>query len=136
MKVDVYYNLNKGSKDKPCYSIKSREKENYGKVVAHACELIVNGCQFVIRPSGHERAVENQRRNVHAFVRGKLLYHQPYEKAEILEEWKGGVPFSYDIETGSFIDCEENELVEGDKVFLGRTQKKVVSPAYKSTTSE
>jgi len=131
MKVDVYYNLNKGSKNKPCYSIKSRETGSYGKVIAHACELIVNGCKFVIRPSGHERAVENQRRNVHAFVRGKLLYHQPYDKAEILGGWKGGVSFSYDIQSGSFIDEGENELEEGEKVFLGKSQKKVVSPTYK-----
>ncbi len=131
MKVDVYYNLNKGSKTKPCYSIKSRETESYGKVIAHACELIVDGCQFVIRPSGHERAIENQKRNVHAFVRGKLLYHQPYDKPEFLEEWKGGVLFSYDIQNGSFTDMEGNELKESEKVFLGRSQKKAISPIYK-----
>lgn len=131
MKVDVYYNLNKGSKNKPCYSVKSREKDDYGKVVLHACELLVKDCKFVVRPSGHQRALEQEQRNVHAFVRGELVFYQLYQDTPQLNSWdKDGVRFTYDISNGSFISEDDRELKEADSVFFSSQTKVANGPVY------
>lgn len=65
--VDVYMNLNRD-----CISIKSRETETYGQVVAHTDAVQVDDPEFVVQPAGRERAREMGQRNVHAFVRGTL----------------------------------------------------------------
>lgn len=132
MKVDVYYNLKKGSKEKPCYSVKSREKEDYGRVVLHASELLIKNCEFVIQPSGLERAQKNETRNVHAFVRGKLVFYQRFEFEPMLEDWKqDGVSFTYDIKKGSFVTEEEKELEKASAVFLSNKEKTAFEPKYK-----
>ena len=42
MKVDVYRNLHKN-----CWSVRSREQHDYGKVVAHANSLVLDDAKFV-----------------------------------------------------------------------------------------
>lgn len=131
MKVDIYYNLNKGTKEKPCYSVKSREKENYGKVVIHACELLVQDCKFVVRPSGYERAIEQEQRNVHAFVRGKLVFYQLYKESPKLNSWdKDGVGFTYNIKKGTFISEGDRELCEAETVFFSKQKKIANNPVF------
>lgn len=68
MKADVYRNLHK-----KCMSIRSREKSDYGRVRAHAQSLIMQKCNFVVREKGRQRVILEKRKNVHAFVRGKLI---------------------------------------------------------------
>lgn len=65
MKVDAYLNLHRD-----CVSVRSRETEDYGRVVAH--HPCINMCEafFVVQEAGRERAREEGVRNVHAFVRG------------------------------------------------------------------
>lgn len=62
MKVDVYRNL-----QKECISVRSRKS---GLVVDHVDEVRVRDVQFVVQPAGRRRVIEEQRKNVHAFVRG------------------------------------------------------------------
>lgn len=65
--VDCYMNLNRD-----CLSIKSRETETYGQVVAHTDAVQIRDPEFVVQPAGRDRARDTGRRNVHAFVRGDL----------------------------------------------------------------
>jgi len=67
MKVAVYWNLHKD-----CFSIQSREKENYGKVIAHIDSVALIKPKFVVRQAGREKVLKEGNKNVHAFVVGHL----------------------------------------------------------------
>tara|TARA_Y100000310_G_C20439322_1_gene695287 strand:+ start:367 stop:774 length:408 start_codon:yes stop_codon:yes gene_type:complete len=69
MKVDIYRNLHKN-----CWSVRSRESHNYGRVVAHASSLILDDAKFVVSQAGRNRVLKEKKKNVHAVVRGNLLY--------------------------------------------------------------
>lgn len=45
----------------------------YGKVIAHAQELVVADAEFVVREAGRLRVIEEQRKNVHAGVVGRVV---------------------------------------------------------------
>lgn len=66
MKIDAYLNINDD-----CVSIRSRESEDYGAVVAHKDTVTVDSPSFVVQPSGQEKVRETGVKNVHAFVRGE-----------------------------------------------------------------
>lgn len=71
-KVRVYRNLRRTSAaGGPVYSIVQS-----GLVVAHSDALMLSGgrhdCTFVVQRRGRERARREGRRNVHAFVEGKI----------------------------------------------------------------
>ena len=59
----VYRNLMRS--DGPWYSIMQN-----GLVVAHAKEVVLTSCRFVIREANRQKAIETNVRNVHAFVVG------------------------------------------------------------------
>ena len=62
--VDVYRNLHKNT-----WSIRSRTT---GRVIAHADNVVVKNVKFVVQPAGRQRVLDEERKNVHAFVRGTL----------------------------------------------------------------
>ena len=69
MKVDIYRNLNI-PKDDPCkWSVLDRSNR---KVVDRVQTAYVKDVKFVVQPAGRKRVLEQQRKNVHAFVRGNL----------------------------------------------------------------
>lgn len=63
-KCSVYYNLHKH-----CWSVKDQAT---GHVVAHADTVTLSDCEFVVNEKGRQRVLEEQQKNVHAFVRGKV----------------------------------------------------------------
>jgi hypothetical protein len=67
MKVAVYWNLHK-----KLFSIQSRKKENYGKVINYVNSVVINSLNFVVRKSGREKVLKENSKNVHAFVIGTL----------------------------------------------------------------
>ena len=64
MKIEVYWNLHK-----KLYSIRES-----GIVVDHMPALAITNATFAVQPAGRAKVVKEQRKNVHAFVRG---YRQP-----------------------------------------------------------
>lgn len=68
MKVDIYKNLNKD-----CYSIRSREKDKYGKVIDHSKTIILKNVIFIVGKKGRERVLQEKRKNVHAYARGTFV---------------------------------------------------------------
>lgn len=64
MNVDVYWNLHK-----QCYSVRDRAT---GKVVQHKSTLVLADVQFVVQPAGRERVRREGKKNVHAFLRGRI----------------------------------------------------------------
>ena len=61
-RVQVYYNLHK-----KCLSIRYK-----GKVIEHAREVTLTDAKFHVQPAGRERVLREKRKNVHAYVSGKL----------------------------------------------------------------
>ena len=68
MKVAVYFNLHKN-----VFSLQSRNKEDYGKVIDHVEHVILKNVKFVVRPAGRERVLNEKKKNVHAMVIGELV---------------------------------------------------------------
>lgn len=67
MKVAVYWNLHKA-----CWSIQSREGEDYGRIIAHASEVRLYKADFTVRKAGRLKVLAERKKNVHAFVVGSL----------------------------------------------------------------
>lgn len=68
MKVAVYYNLHKH-----LFSVVSREKENYGKVIAHLPRVILTDVVPKVSEAGRQRVLREQQKNVHAKLFGTLV---------------------------------------------------------------
>ena len=56
-------------------SVRSREPEDYGEVVAHRKKITVADATFVIQEAGQKRCRESGTKNVHALVRGSWNDH-------------------------------------------------------------
>ena len=63
----IYRNLRNGK-----WSVQHRAGREV-KVVAHADNVYMGVCSFVVQERGNQRVRLEQRKNVHAFVRGVLL---------------------------------------------------------------
>ena len=63
MKTYVYWNLHK-----KCFSLMQR-----GKVVDHRDKVILKNVEFRVREGGRQRVLQEQKKNVHAFVVGLLI---------------------------------------------------------------
>jgi hypothetical protein len=61
-KVRVYFNLHKRQ-----FSIMQG-----GKVVAHADSVLISDAHFTVQKAGRDRVIATKKKNVHAFVCGKL----------------------------------------------------------------
>ena len=61
-RVQVYYNLHK-----KCLSIRHK-----GKVIEHAREVTLTDAKFHVSEKGRQRVLKEKRKNVHAYVSGKL----------------------------------------------------------------
>jgi len=68
MKVAAYFNLHKN-----IFSLQSREKDTYGKVIGHVESVVLKSPKFVVRQSGREKVLNEKTKNVHAFVVGYVV---------------------------------------------------------------
>ena len=76
MFVHVYRNLRQG-----CWSIKAYGAGVDGRVVAHTQgAALVGGVDWVVSEAGRQRVLAERRKNVHATVRGDLLWLHPNTK--------------------------------------------------------
>jgi hypothetical protein len=64
MRVETYYNLHK-------HCLSFREP---GKRVSHARAMVLNNVKFAVQPAGRAKVLTDKRKNVHAFVRGDMMW--------------------------------------------------------------
>lgn len=64
-KVDVYWNFHK-----KCFSVRSRERDSYGRVVSHSDQIYLRSATLIVSQSGRKRVLCEKRKNVHAVIRG------------------------------------------------------------------
>lgn len=68
MRVSVYWNLNKHT-----FSVRAMEGPNKGRVIEYRDEVFLTDASYVVQPKGRAKVVKEGKKNVHAFVRGRLI---------------------------------------------------------------
>ena len=106
-KIEVYRNLHK-----KCWSVR---QDGLGKFHCHRVNL--RDCQMVVQPAGRAKVLREQKKNVHAFVRGYLcteerdihsfcwddIYYNPY-KADSFVDFQ-----DKPVHTADFVDLDMND---------------------------
>jgi hypothetical protein len=103
MRVEVYRNLHKG---------KLSVREVGGKVVAHLDQAVISAPRFVVQPAGRAKVLREQRKNVHAFVRGEFYQNSQLVIAQFIEDsskWREAYYNPYTTHT--FLDKVSGEPV-------------------------
>ncbi|MFA0037749.1 hypothetical protein [Vibrio sp. 10N.261.52.A1] len=112
MKVDVYLNLHRSTDTTRVYSIRSREKESYGKVIGYSSSVSLIDCEFVVSEKGQVRVKREQSKLVHAVIRGTLIDFEPFETNAASYvgycPYQSQAPHFYCIETAKFSSSENN----------------------------
>ena len=122
MKVAVYWNLHKH-----CFSIQSREKENYGKVISHKDSVAVALPKFVVRQAGREKVLKEGSKNVHAFVVGYLLSNNE----TVVVEDKGSLVTYNPYKYKGFVKADTKEQVnEANYITMQKLEGKPVMEAW------
>ena len=116
MRVEVYRNLHL-----KCWSVRALEGPDKGRVFTHAQTVAIENPQFVVQPAGRAKVRAETRKNVHAFVRGTLKYHQDRsapERPKVVNDGWGLATYNpYENET--FVDVKTGEAVlEADVAVL------------------
>ena len=107
MEVDVYRNLHKN-----VWSVRNRAT---GRVRQYADKFVVRNAKFVVQPAGRAKVLREQRKNVHAFVRG--TYGTPHFHG--LNRDRYSIEVSYTpYKAGSFLDTDGNEVHSSDGLVL------------------
>ena len=94
--VRVFKNLKHG-----CYSIMQR-----GVIKASAREVRLSGVEFRVREAGRQRALRENRRNVHAFAVGRLVDYVHPSDSRRMEPMVGRGAFYDPLRFPSFVDRE------------------------------
>ena len=113
MRVQVYRNLNNG--------LISIQDLSTGLVLGHASAVDLQEANFIVREAGRQQVIREQRKNVHAFVRGKVIdvrNFQPFKgRGEGIED------------DSPYANCNSTKLQRGS--MLGTTTKVSYNP-YKA----
>ena len=67
MRGEVYWNLHKH-----LFSVRALEGPNKGRVISHSHGITLTDVKFAVQPAGRERVRREGKKNVHAFVRGRI----------------------------------------------------------------
>ena len=102
--VEVYRNLHK-----KCWSIRQG-----GKVKVHTSYLCLKDAKFVVQPAGREKVLREQKKNVHAFVKGYLISASESNRLTEDIEWTCDA-VTYNPYKHPYFTCGEFEAV-GAKV--------------------
>ena len=113
MKVEVYRNLHQ-----KCWSVRDAKT---GLVIDHKDNIHIQDATLVVRPAGRKKVLQEQRKNVHAFIRGTTsdatLSRQDYLPKLILTDQITYNPYKYD----SFVLTESEEPITHAKhIYLDR----------------
>lgn len=128
MKVACYKNLHNGM-----FSIQCREGENYGRVIAHAKKVFIGDPSFVVREKGRQKVLNERKKNVHAFVVGRLASFSGGHVRREYEHLVDELSWHYNnVETfKSFSECVEyNPYLYDSFVYAGKSGMVKVSGAH------
>ena len=99
-RVQVYYNLHK-----KCLSVRYK-----GIVIAHTREIILTDAKFHVQPAGRARVLREKKKNVHAYVSGKL-------KESFKDIWTAKKRITYNpYKNKTFVDKLTNKTITSAEV--------------------
>ena len=114
IRVKVYRNLHKG-----CYSVVAMDGPQKGRVIAHEKRLMLTNATFHVSEAGRQRVLREQRKNVHATIRGNLVT----DSKPMVENMKGDINVvTYNpYKKGSFFmkHKESVDVTSADQVYFG-----------------
>ena len=104
--VEAYYNLHK-----KCFSVR-----HAGRVWFHTNVLTLRNCKFAVQPAGRAKVIEEQKKNVHAFVRGCFVRGDDHTNHRMLHAAQAMYnPYYF----STFVDVDTGDAVyEADMVYL------------------
>ena len=110
-RVQVYWNLHKH-----CYSVVALEGPAKGRVVAHVSSLNLADATFTVQPAGREKVRREQRKTVHAFVRGRWTSDV---QSDVDADWDTVTynPYRHD----TFVTVSDESPIAGAKLVVGVT---------------
>ena len=104
--VEAYYNLHK----------KTFSVRHAGRVWFHTNVLTLRNCKFAVQPAGRAKVLKENRKNVHAFIRGFFVRGDDHTNHRMLHERKA-MYNPYYMET--FVDMATGlPVYEADTVYL------------------
>ena len=103
LRVQVYRNLRNG-----LWSVVALEGPDKGRVIAHKSDFIIEECSYSVQPSGNAKVRRTGRKNVHAFIRGRV----PSETMVMHERNQRRVTYNPDIHKG-FVDARYQYRLKG-----------------------
>lgn len=103
--VEVYRNLHK-----KCWSVRQG-----GKVKVHTSYICLQAAEFVVQPAGREKVLREQKKNVHAFVRGYLISAKTMNRLNKDIEWTMDA-VTYNPYKHPYFTCGEFEAVRAELV--------------------
>ena len=107
MKVEVYRNLHQ-----KCWSVRDAKT---GLVIDHKDNIHIQDATLVVRPAGRKKVLQEQRKNVHAFIKGTTS-----DSILRLTDQITYNPYKYD----SFVLTESEEPITHAKhIYLDRQGK-------------
>ena len=110
-KIEVYRNLHK-----KCWSVRQD-----GLVKFHCEKVCLKGCKFAVQPAGRARVLRENRKNVHAFVRGYLWNEKLPTDNQDIENHHIWDNVSYNpYKAATFVDDTNNPVYEAAFVDLGK----------------
>tara|TARA_Y100001938_G_C8078582_1_gene427678 strand:- start:110 stop:565 length:456 start_codon:yes stop_codon:yes gene_type:complete len=122
MRVEIYLNLHK-TRQEGCtvYSVRSMETR---RVIKHLMgDFFIDKAQFIVSKAGRDRVLKEQRKNVHAFIRGELEEANPsrwFNGTQGLMGIYDGIatynPYLYD----TFVDKETKQPITRSNVYIGK----------------
>jgi hypothetical protein len=108
-KIEVYRNLHK-----KCWSVRQA-----GLVRFHCSKVNLKDCQMVVQPAGRKKVVREQKKNVHAFVRGYLCGEE-----RVIQQFCWDDIYYNPYESGTFVDFQGQSVLTADFVDLDMSDKK------------
>ena len=110
--VRIYRNLNmKGGK---WYSIKQD-----GLVVGHFKESIrFEDCKFIVNHKARKRVIQNKRREVHAYIEGKLIAPAPILTDDVRMIYYDPFDIEYDFSVGSIWKRDKTNIAWSEFIII------------------
>ena len=117
MKANVYRCLHE---HKDQWSVKSREPDEYGRVVDHANGVLMADVSFCVQEAGRRRCLEEGQKNVHAMARGRVLYTADWMPERMFASRHERLPVQYRPEWGEFRDARRQwkSVSSAERVFF------------------
>ncbi len=115
-RVQVYWNLNKCKQGEFVFSVRHK-----GKVIAYTDSVLLENCKFHVNPKQSAAIKGGQKRSVHAWVTGDLVYLGAEECSATADKWRFPMhPVTYNPHRDSqFTNTDTGETVqESGQVWL------------------